>query len=279
MRRSASTWRGALLLALGLLWLAGCAGRGAVERLLPPVYEYRSYLVGAGQGAESSAYVVNADSSVTFDRQGLRITARPLGDAELNRRYPDVSRKGSFSANPFTYGNWRDSRLGYTPVRFTVFEIEVFNPVLPKVEFYPEQTSLHTDQGDEYAYYAINREDSPTNFEDYYTLGRGAGGNDQYRFDQRMGIVREELYRSDHQVFKGDSYKGYLVFDPIREGVSTATLKVRNLALEFDEANHPSKTMDLVFQFDHRVAKRQLTGSEARRARQRDWILPSPAQR
>jgi hypothetical protein len=266
------------LLSCGIA-LVDCATPTAVYNLLPPVYEYRSYLVPASVLGEGSGYTANADGSLVFNQGGLQVTARPLSDAELNRRYPDVSYRDRFSANPFTYGNWRDPQLGYTPNRFTAFEIEVFNPVLPKVELFPDRVQLRTDRGDEFAYYAINREESENSFEEYYTLIRGPGGNEQYRFDQRMGIVREELYRPDHQVFKGGDYKGYLVFETLDEGVQNVNLVIRGFATQFDEANHPRQALDLVFHFDRKVEKRELRGEEARRARQRDWILSGAAQR
>lgn len=259
--------------------LMGCSAPAVIYDLLAPVYEYRSYLVPSAKVAENPGYTANEDGSLTFNQGGLRVTVRPLSDAALNRRYPDVSYKDRFSANPFTYGNWRDPRLGYTPNRFTVFEVEVFNPVLPKVELFPAKVMLRTDQGAEFVYYSINREESENSFEDYYTLIRGPGGNEQYRFDQRMGIVREELYRPDHQVFKGGDYKGYLVFEALGEGAQSVELRIDGFATQFDEANHPHQTIDLVFHFDHKMEKRELKGEEARRARQRDWILTGSAQR
>jgi len=262
-----------------MIILQGCSAPGFVYDILPPVYEYKSNLVPGDKAAEAPAYIANEDGSITFDQEGLRVTVRYLGDAELNRRYPDVSYQERFSANPFTYGNWRDPQLGYTPDRFTVFEVEIFNPVLPKVELFPAKTALRTNLGEEFTYYAINREESDNSFEDYFTFIRGPGGNEQYRFDQRMSIVREELFRPDHQVFKGGDYSGYLVFQALDEEVESVELRIEDFALKFDEANHPSQTTDLVFHFDHEVEKRELKEEEARRARQRDWVLPRAMQR
>ncbi len=262
-----------LSICSGVAILAGCATPSFIYEILPPVYKYSSNLVPGNKSVEDPAYTVNEDGSITFDRGGLRVTARPLSDVELNRRYPEVSYQDRFSANPFTYGNWRDPQLGYTPNRFTVFGIEVFNPVLPKVELLPSRTALRTDRGEEFTYYSINREESERSFEEYYTLIRGPGGNEQYRFDQRMSIVREELYRLDHQVFKGDDYRGFLVFAPLDEEVKSVELRIKDFAVQF-EVNHATQTIDLIFHFDHEVEKRKLEGEEARRARQRDWILP-----
>ncbi|HJP31451.1 MAG: hypothetical protein QF689_04265 [Candidatus Latescibacteria bacterium] len=263
-------------LLMPAILLMGCIG-GTLQGFLPPVYEYTSLLVPNADG--DAAYAVNADGSITFDEEGLRITVRNLSDNELNERYSDVSYQDRFSANPFTYGNWRDPSLGYTPSRFTVFEVEVFNPVLPKVELPPNGVVLRTGQGEYLQFFGINREDSENSLEDYYTLTRGPGGNEQYRFDQRMGIIREELYRGDQQVFKGDDYSGFIVFESLHPDVTTIELLVTDLALQFDESNNPSKTTDLTFRFDRRIDKRRLEGEEERAARQRTWVLPATAQR
>jgi hypothetical protein len=273
MIREPGVW---CLLVAGAL-LPGCATPGFLYDALPPVYEYTSALVPTGQAASGGEYSASEATAIAFAREGLRVTARYLSDQELNRRYPNVSQQDRFSANPFTYGNWRDPRRGYTPVRFTVFEIEVYNPVLPKVELFPLEARLSTDRGEEYRCYLTNREEAESSFEDYYTLIRGPGGNEQYRFDQRMGIVREELYRPEHQVFKGGTYRGYLVFAPLPEAVRAAALHIDRFAIQFDEANHANQTIDLVYRFEHRVQKRELAGDEARRARRRDWVLPAAA--
>lgn len=261
---------GIVLAAVGLL---GCATPQFVYDILPAVYEYKVDLAPGATVGEHPAYTANEDGSITFDKDGLRVTVSYLRDGELNELYSDVSFQERFSANPFTYGNWRDPDLGYTPSRFTVFEVEVFNPVLPKVELFPDQVQLLTDRGEDLPYYGINREESAFSFEDYYTLIRGPGGNEQYRFDQRMSIVREELYREEHQVFKGGDYSGYIAFSALDEEVVNVELRVKGFALQFDEANHPTETVDLVFAFDRKVKKRELKGEEARLARQRIWVL------
>ena len=267
------------ILHTGLMWtvcllvaLTGCSTPEIVYRILPPLYDYNSYMVPLEHTGTEAEYVVNPDGSITFDREGLRVTLRALGDKELNQLYPNVSNQDRFSANPFTYGNWRDPKLGYTPNRFTVFEVTVFNPVEPKVEMLPDEARMRSNLGEEFIFYSVNREESQNSFEDYYTYVRGAGGNEQYRFDQRMGIVRERLYRPDHQIFRGQDYEGYLVFGPLTERVDSVELHLRKFALEFDEANNPSRSIDIVFHFGHKVEKRKLEGDEARLARRRDWI-------
>jgi hypothetical protein len=271
-RRARRIWS-TTLLVLPLLALAGCTA-GRLQGLLPPVYDYSSYLVAEADGS-SEAYEINEDGSVTYDQEGLRVTIRYLSDAELNERYRDVSYQDRFSANPFTYGNWRDPSLGYTPNRFTVFEVEVYNPVLPKVELRPDRSSVRTAQGEYLTFYGINREDSDNSLEDYYTLIRGPGGNEQYRFDQRMGIIREELYRLDQLVFKGDDYSGYLIFEALNPDVTEVQLQISDFVRQFDEANNATQTTDLSFHFHRIIEKRRLEGEEERLARERHWVLPN----
>ena len=266
----------AAILAPTVALLTGCIS-DTLQGFLPPVYDYTSLLVPQ-DGGEAN-YSANPDGSITYDEEGLRVTVRPLSDAELNERYRNVSYQDRFSANPFTYGNWRDPSLGYTPNRFTVFKVEVFNPVLPKVELSPDEVVMRTGEGEHLKFFGINREDSENSLEDYYTLNRGPGGNEQYRFDQRMGIIREELYRFDQQVFKGDDYSGFIVFQSLNADVTTIELLVTDFALQFDESNNPSKTTDLTFRFDRRIEQRRLEGEEERLARQRTWVLPATAQR
>jgi len=66
---------------------------------------------------------------------------------------------------------------------------------------------------------------------------------------------------------------GYISFSALAEGVANVELRVKGFALQFDEANHPTVTVDLVFAFDMKVEKRELKGEEARLARQRNWVL------
>ena len=44
---------------------------------------------------------------------------------------------------------------------------------------------------------------------------RGKGGNEDYYYQERMGLVREALFRRHTFVFKGDAYTGKVVFAPL----------------------------------------------------------------
>lgn len=224
---------------------------------IPPLYNYDVNLIpvsgqGEGQGARVA---IEEDSSITYNREGLRINIRYMSDKELNARYPRNSKDGEFSTNPFTYGNWIDPEPGYTPSRFTVFLVSIHNPVLPKVELDPSQVSLLTDREERFTYYGISKEESELNFEEYYIYLRGAGGNERYRFEERMGIVKEELYRSDRKIFKGQDYHGYIVFGPLHEDVKEVELRVEDFVIRFNEFDLPTEVIDVKFKFSRTVKK------------------------
>ena len=266
MRPPMDSLRSAHLLK-GVLFLAVIAGVGCsshqlsefIKDLIPPRYDYQSYLVPAPEMENREGYRVGEDGSVTFDRKGLRITVKYLSDKEMNAQFPDVSHLGKFSVNPFTYGNWRDPTLGYTPNRFTVFLVRVHNPVLPRVKLNPRKAILTTDRAEELTWYTPRREvESKNCFEDYYILRRGSTGNDMYRYDQRMGIVRQTAYHPEHPVFKGGDYEGYLAFDPLDPRVKKVRLTIRDFILRFDEFDHPSEMTDVEFGFARKIEIRRI---------------------
>ncbi|NOZ56370.1 MAG: hypothetical protein GXO73_06190, partial [Calditrichaeota bacterium] len=82
---------------------------------------------------EQQSDSVRVDSSGTWrwSSPNFLLAVRHVDDETLNKRFPEVSFRGSKSANPFTYGNWVDPELGYVPPRFTVFEVAMFTTVLP----------------------------------------------------------------------------------------------------------------------------------------------------
>jgi hypothetical protein len=270
-------------LILLLSVLTGCPTPGYLKKVIPPKYDYRSSLtpslLRAGESdemaekereqqrqetepvpirTETGTYTVEKDGSVTFDRGEVRVTLRYMNDAELNERYPKHSYRGEFSANPFTYGDWRDPRIGYTPNRFTVFSITVHNVALPKVQLDPGNVTLFTDRGDELTYYAIYQTEAKKSFENYYLALRGSSGNEIYRFEERMGIVRADLYRPDHRIFKGDDYSGLIAFDPLHPDVRKVRMVIRRFIVRFDAYNNPAETIDISFDFDRHVEKKQI---------------------
>lgn len=195
---------------------------------------------------EAGAYQVDpADSSALFVKEGLRLKVRFLSDAELDRQYPDPE-------NPFTYRGQVDPQLGYVPQRFTVFQLSLDNPTFDKVLLSPEKAVLVTERGRVIPPYQLTRAEAqgdPRNFETYW-LSRGVqSGNKQKRYLERMGVLRGALYHRDSFVFKGNSYTGKLVFDPLPAGTRQVTLRLDGFVLEFGIYDVPKTKIDLSFPF------------------------------
>ncbi|MEX1274554.1 MAG: hypothetical protein WEE20_01380, partial [Bacteroidota bacterium] len=63
--------------------------------------------------ANDTSYSISRDSlSVVYDRKSFKVEVKYLPDFQLNNyEFPDDSRDGEFSANPFTYANWIEPQL------------------------------------------------------------------------------------------------------------------------------------------------------------------------
>ena len=100
--------------------------------------------------------------------------------------------------------------------------------------------------------YLLTRADalgSLKNFETYW-LSRGVqSGNEQKMYLERMSLLRGSVYHRDSFVFKGNSYGGKLVFDPLPEGTEEATLYIEDFVLEFGIYDIPKTELDLRFPF------------------------------
>ena len=239
--------------ALGLpVMMDGCS-------LFPRSFDYRSSLTSAIPGKQLETglgvYEVDESGQVSFRLEGLRIDVRPLADEELNRRYPDESSQGEHSTNPYTYGDWVDPGLGHTPVRFVCFEISVHNYTYAKVELSPTEAVLKTDKGELFHAYGVSALSSPygNSFERYYRSRRGQSGNEYYRFDYRMGVVRSTYYGRDEPVFKGDDYGGLIAFDVPRPEAEKVRLVLVDFVTKFDSFGRPLETMDIPFDFHRRI--------------------------
>ena len=211
---------------------------------LPPVEGYR---------------IDPVDDSVIFSKEGLQIKVRYLSDEALNAEIPGPE-------NPFTYRNKVDSRLGYVPVRFTAFQVTVLNPTFDRVELYPEKVVLITDRGQVLNSYAVSRADAvgdPRNFETYF-LSRGVqSGNEQKMYLERMGIVRGMVYHRDSPIFKGKSYTGKIVFDPLPKHTKELRLVIEDFVLEFGIYDTPKTllTMEFSFSVDQGVVEPTMVGA------------------
>jgi hypothetical protein len=236
MKNSRDSW--VFVLAAALL-----AGLSACLSLTPLRAAYRSELTPV-QGA-GEYQVDRADQAAVFVKEGLRLKVRHLSDADLDAQYPETS-------NPFTYRGQVDPQLGYVPPRFTVFQVSLNNPTFDKVLLRPEKVVLKTDRGMIMHPYQLTRAEAhgdPRNFETYW-LSRGVqSGNIQKLYLERMGVLRGAIYHRDSFVFKGSSYAGKLVFDPLPQNTERVTLGIEKFVLEFGIYNTPQQQIDLEFSF------------------------------
>lgn len=248
IRTSMAVGLGVLLCLVG-----GCA---ILDRLIPRPLEY--YVTATPTALTPQHSVDPEDGAVVYDIEGLQVRARLMSDKELNDLEPDKSYREN-ATNPFTYGIWKDPVKRYTPVRFTVFHIAVYNYPFAKVELDPAQAVLETDRGGKYTYYDIRESDAPNSFEKYYKSVSGQSGNEEFWYEERMGLVRSRLYRRGEPVFKGDHYDGMLVFEPLHKDVKHIRLVIKDFVLRFDSYGNPLDTQDVYFEFDTDQGVRQVS--------------------
>ena len=230
---------------------------------IPPTILYKNELISrSSQGAEEQ-YIVGEDGSVAYAIEGLRVKVEPMTDDQLNALLPEDSRKGEFSTNPYTYGNWIDPLLGYRPKRFTVFRVTVINDIYAKVLLDPIKALLYTDQGEVLHSYGLPSFSPHKSFERYYRAIRGQSGNEFYRFDLRMGNARSTAYIENQKVFKGEKYSGLIAFDPLNEEVRQVRLVLEDFVLKFDASGQPLETVDIALEFEQKIATEEIRQAEA----------------
>jgi len=267
------------LVVLGLLALGGCL-------LFPPVIRHQSILTPVSdtehvsQSAPETAtrkeprslagrretlrgqYALKEANVIAYEMEGCRIEVETMTDEALNALFPEESGKEELSTNPYTYGNWVDPAYGYTPDRFTTFRVTVYNYTFAKVLLNPLECAVYTDHGDELHAYGIEATSPYGSFEQYYKRLRGQSGNEYYRYDQRIGILRSHNYGNNELIFKGEHYGGFIVFDPLPENVKRATLVLREVALRFDAFGRPLEQIDVPFVFDRHIEHQMVTAAE-----------------
>jgi hypothetical protein len=133
-----------------------------------------------------------------------------------------------------------------------VFEVTVVNPTFAKVRLDPQNAVIITERGRVLESFAINRTDAKggvRNFEAHF-LSRGVQtGNAQKLYQTRMGRVRETIYHSDSPVFKGKTYSGKIVFEPLPPETRRIELILHDLTTGFGIDDEPVDTIILRFPF------------------------------
>ncbi len=237
-------------------WALPCAAlvfQGCI--IFPPKIHFNSYMEPTETGDGDASYRAEEDGSISYAVEGLRLNVRYLTDGELNGLLPEDSVRGKCSTNPYTYGDYVDGDVGYTPNRFTTFRVSVFNQTFAKVELDPLEAVLLTDGGEVLHAYGIPSTSPHESFERYYRGLRGQSGNEFYRFEVRMGHVRSLNYAEDQPVFKGENHSGLIAFDALDPEVKSVRFVLHEFAFKFDEFGNVLDATDCQFDFDRRTEK------------------------
>ncbi len=242
-----------LMTVMVLLLCQGCF-------IFPPKMVYMSVLTPRAQD-ENGLYTLHPDGTLSYDVEGSRIDIRYMTDEELNALFPKESSHGKYSINPYTYGDWVDPNLGYIPNRFTVFKLTVYNYTFAKVSLDPLKALLLTDEGDRLYSYGIEGPVPHDSFEKYYMALRRQSGNEYYRFNMRMGVVRSHNYAGDQPIFKGENYSGFVVFGPLVENIGKVRLVLKDFVTKFDQFGAPLEKKDIIFDFKRSVELKELKPS------------------
>lgn len=244
-----------VLIGIIFLFLAGCDA--AYHYIVFPPQRIDYILVPdsvlAKKYLDSTVYLISSDKrSISYDRKDFKIEIKYMSDYQLNTfEFPDQSSNGMYSTNPFTYANWVDPALGYTPNRFTVFKVTVYNYTSSKINLDPENVFLDTERGDKF--YSYGREEKNSKYqslEAYFKKRKGTSGVDDDVFESRMGIVRRTVHYLGKPVFRNDVRDGLLVFDPLSDDAGKIKLTFKDFILGYDENNLPSEFTTLHFYFD-----------------------------
>ncbi|MCD6336024.1 MAG: hypothetical protein J7M27_11960 [Candidatus Latescibacteria bacterium] len=256
MRRIRLSLGSACILFCAGLIVAGSIGSCSFYRLVI------SEPVPLPETEQAAGMQVSDDGTVTFVKERLEISIRPMTDEELNRQFAAHSDVGRFSTNPYTYGNWKDPETGRPPTRFTVFSLKVKNYTYPKMKVDPLKAIIITANGRRYSSLSIHQ------IEEYYRpYAVGYAGNAYARYEARKDILKESLYAGD-VVFSGQEASGYVVFPKLYKDVEQITLWLKDIALRFDFRDEPVETLDAQFLFRRDIERVSVTHSSSSRVDQ-----------
>lgn len=225
--------------------------------LYPPEIRYSSYLTPV-VFENNPDYSLDSDTGTTLFNIGDSVVeVKYLTESDLNALFPEDSSQGIYSTNPYTYGDWVDPDLGYTPNRFTVFDVTVINRAFAKMRVDPVEAVLITDLGETLHSYTFSVAAAKygNSFENYYRTVRGMSGNEYYRHEMRLGNLRGKNYGLDEVIFRGDSYSGLVSFDKLRDEVKRVQLVIDDIVYRFDAFNRPADVTTATFSFERKIDK------------------------
>ena len=243
-----------LMLSLPVLLAVSCF-------LYPPEIRYSSYLVPNLDENDPLKSIDEDSGGVVYDLGGSSVVVDYMYENELNDLFPEESTHGFYSTNPYTFGNWIDPDVGYTPNRFTVFNVSIINRTFAKMRLDPTEAVLITDLGETYHSYTVSIAAAKygNSFENYYKSILGQSGNEYYRYEMRLGMVRGKNYGLEEMIFRGDNYSGLIAFDPLRPEVKRVQLVLNDVVYRFDAFNRPADVSTVKFNFDRKVDKIEVT--------------------
>ena len=204
------------------------------------------------KATQDSSFKISRDSTtLIYDKKEWKLEIKYMTDFQLNTYdFPELSAAKQLSGNPYTFGNWVDPKLGYTPSRFANFRLNMYNYSSSKINLNPEQSRVETDRGDIVYPYGIARLKARyKSFEDYFQKLKGAGGSDEDLYETRMGVLRRTAFILSRPLFSGDSRDGIVTYDPLDPAVDRVKITYENVILGYDENNEPSRFTTISFYF------------------------------
>ena len=229
--------------------------------LYPPEIRYQSILNPVLVG-DYPAYSIDEEiNAFVFDIGGSSIEVRYMTEQALNDLFPNESDDDFYSTNPYTYGNWIDPDVGYTPNRFTVLEVSIINRTFSRMRIDPVEVSLITDLGETLHSYTFSEAAARygNSLEDYYRARRGLSGNEYYRHEMRLGMVRGRNFGLEEMIFRGDSYSGLITFDSLKPEVERVQLIINDIVYRFDAFNRPADVITAYFNFERIITEEIIT--------------------
>ena len=219
------------VLFLALVSVSGCSYHYVAGPLAP-------------SDTQGEGMTIADDGSLTFGRDRLEVTLRPMTDSELDRKT-----EAAGGASPYTYGDitFEDGR---PRSRFTVFLLSIKNYEFPKVVVDPAQVELIAENGRHY--WSLNIQQLETYFRSYAV---GYRGNEYAVFQERRSMLNGTMFTAD-AVFSGQESEGYVVFPVLHEDVGSVEVVVHDAALRFDYRNVPSETVDISYRLEREVGKK-----------------------
>ena len=219
-----------------LLLAASCAWRPYAGSVRPSSEEH--------QGPDIT---VADDGTVTFVRDRLEVSLRPVSDEELNRQFGGGD-LGPYSRNPLTYGGVENFYTGAQLRRFTVFLLKIKNYQFPKVRL---DGDIVIEAGNDRKYHGLGGHQLDRYFR-AYTIGYR--GNEYEVYKERRSVLQRTMFSRD-EIFSGQEREGYVLFETLHHDVSNMTVSVKDLVIRFDYRGEPVEAIDTRFSFERDIGQ------------------------